>query len=595
MAFALAVASAWGQIARDYVLELAPETPDTAKARHQLVAERRKGPVVMVHRGASAFAPENTLQAYASAMDFGADGVEVDVRRTRDGVLVLFHDHTLERCFHALGSVRQHTARELLALKPRTAFGRPAGAAPASFVQLLDLARQRAMLLHLDLKEADLADDVARWLDAADCWDHIVSINTSNAGRLISEARFRPLRYKVPGLYDGRQDMDPEAVTAALRQPGEMILVDDPRVATMVLHRPPYQPVPYNQSYLITPRPPGPHPPSTTNEFDPTELVAALGLRVNPNSPAELLALINRSFAATSATETTIDPEHERLMRIVERAWAADRLGQLGKRKRDVVRALERVVRARTPDADWRYHRLDGGVAARALGELDATAAVPTLVEAIRHPRFSALQDGPPVPAGIPPAWTDTKFATAVMTTLGDLRCRAAKRFLREYVAFDDAQANALGPPLFVEATRALLRQNLDWGGIAGLLRSPNPAVRGAAVIECLDFPTEERQRALREAAPWASNLPGAKTLPSPTPAAPPRSRPGAAQARALITGAGGAHFPPCARSSSTPSPPPRPAKASSSRAGSAPAATRKAFRSWKSTTVPAWRVCRSS
>ncbi len=529
MAFALAVASAWGQIARDYVLELAPETPDTAKARHQLVAERRKGPVVMVHRGASAFAPENTLQAYASAMDFGADGVEVDVRRTRDGVLVLFHDDTLERCFHALGSVRQHTARELLALKPRTAFGRPAGAAPASFVQLLDLARQRAMLLHLDLKEADLADDVARWLDAADCWDHIVSINTSNAGRLISEARFRPLRYKVPGLYDGRQDMDPEAVTAALRQPGEMILVDDPRVATMVLHRPPYQPVPYNQSYLITPRPPGPHPPSTTNEFDPTELVAALGLRVNPNSPAELLALINRSFAATSATETTIDPEHERLMRIVERAWAADRLGQLGKRKRDVVRALERVVRARTPDADWRYHRLDGGVAARALGELDATAAVPTLVEAIRHPRFSALQDGPPVPAGIPPAWTDTKFATAVMTTLGDLRCRAAKRFLREYVAFDDAQANALGPPLFVEATRALLRQNLDWGGIAGLLRSPNPAVRGAAVIECLDFPTEERQRALREAAPWALNLPGAKTLPSPTPAAPPRSRPGTA------------------------------------------------------------------
>lgn len=528
LAFALATASAWGQVARDYVLELAPETPADAQARHQLVAARRQGPVVMVHRGASAFAPENTLQAFASAMDFGADGVEVDVRRTRDGVLVLFHDDTLERCFHAIGSVREFTARELLALKPRTAFGRAAGAAPASFVQLLDLARQRAMLLHLDLKEPGLADDVARWLDAADCWDHVVSINASNAGRLLTDARFHPLRYKVPGLYDGRQDMDPEAVTAALRQPGEMILVDDPRVATMVLQRPPYQPVPYNQSYLITPRPPGPRPPLATNEFDPTELARALGLRINPDTPAELVALINRSFEPTRTTKSTLDSERERLTRIVERAWAADRLGQLGKRKRDVVRALERVVRERTPDADWRYHRLDGGVAARALGELDATAAVPTLVEAIRHPRFSALQDGPPVPAGISPAWTDTKFATAIMTALGDLRCRAAKRFLREYVAFGDAQANALGPPLFVEATRALLLQNLAWDDIANILRSPNPAVRGAAVIECLDFPTEERQRALREATPWALNLPGAKTLPSPTPAAPPRSRSGA-------------------------------------------------------------------
>lgn len=529
LAFVLATVSAWGQAAREYVLELAPETPTDAQARHQRVAARRQGPVVMVHRGASAFAPENTLQAYASAMDFGADGVEVDVRRTRDGVLVLFHDDTLERCFHALGSVRQFTARELLALEPRSAFGRAAGAAPASFAQLLDLARQRAMLLHLDLKEPGLAGDVARWLDAADCWDQVVSINASNAGRLIRDARFHPLRYKVPGLYDGRQDMDPEAVAAALRQPGEMILVDDPRVATMVLRRPPYLPVPYNQSYRITPRPPGPRPPLATNELDPTELTLALGLRINPDSPAELLALINHSFEPPRATDTSPDPERARLTRIVTRAWAADRLGQLGKRKREVVRALERVVRERTPDADWRHHRLDGAVAARALGELNATTAAPLLIDALRHPRFSALQDGPPVTIDLPPAWTDAKFALQVLTTLGDLRCRATRRFLLEYVSLTDAQVRALGPPLFVEATRALLGQTLAWDGIARILRSPNPAVRGAAIIECLDFPTEERQRALREAAPWALNLPAAKTLPSPTPAAPPRSRPGTA------------------------------------------------------------------
>lgn len=49
-------------------------------------------PLVLAHRGASARAPENTLEAFALARDLGADGVELDVRRTADGVLVVHHD-----------------------------------------------------------------------------------------------------------------------------------------------------------------------------------------------------------------------------------------------------------------------------------------------------------------------------------------------------------------------------------------------------------------------------------------------------------------------------------------------------------------------
>ena len=49
-------------------------------------------PLVLAHRGARRRAPENTLEAYAVARDLGADGVELDVRRTRDGALVLHHD-----------------------------------------------------------------------------------------------------------------------------------------------------------------------------------------------------------------------------------------------------------------------------------------------------------------------------------------------------------------------------------------------------------------------------------------------------------------------------------------------------------------------
>ncbi len=49
-------------------------------------------PLVLAHRGARRRAPENTLEAFAVARDLGADGVELDVRRTADGVLVLHHD-----------------------------------------------------------------------------------------------------------------------------------------------------------------------------------------------------------------------------------------------------------------------------------------------------------------------------------------------------------------------------------------------------------------------------------------------------------------------------------------------------------------------
>jgi len=49
-------------------------------------------PLVLAHRGARRRAPENTLEALAVARELGADGVEIDVRRTRDGVLVLHHD-----------------------------------------------------------------------------------------------------------------------------------------------------------------------------------------------------------------------------------------------------------------------------------------------------------------------------------------------------------------------------------------------------------------------------------------------------------------------------------------------------------------------
>jgi glycerophosphoryl diester phosphodiesterase len=63
------------------------------------------GPRVIAHRGASDEAPEHTLAAYRRAIEAGADGLECDVRMTRDGVLVCVHDRRVDRTSDGRGAV----------------------------------------------------------------------------------------------------------------------------------------------------------------------------------------------------------------------------------------------------------------------------------------------------------------------------------------------------------------------------------------------------------------------------------------------------------------------------------------------------------
>jgi hypothetical protein len=90
----------------------------------------------------------------------------------------------------------------------------------------------------------------------------------------------------------------------------------------------------------------------------------------------------------------------------------------------------------------------------------------------------------------------------------------------------DTAKARELAPIVFDEATRALLRQELNQQEVAALLRSPHPAVRGTALLGCLDEPTTARAAALAEVVPWAMELPHRPTGQGATrPPAPPGSR----------------------------------------------------------------------
>jgi glycerophosphoryl diester phosphodiesterase len=82
-------------------------------ADYEFFRQDASRPLVIAHRGGGALAPENTLYAFRRAIDLGADVLELDVRGTADGKLVVMHDATLDRTTDGAGQVNEKTLEEL--------------------------------------------------------------------------------------------------------------------------------------------------------------------------------------------------------------------------------------------------------------------------------------------------------------------------------------------------------------------------------------------------------------------------------------------------------------------------------------------------
>ena len=82
---------------------------------------------MFAHRGGSALAPENTLAAFARGLALGADGLELDVHLSRDGVVVVHHDRRLDRTTNLRGPIADRTAEELARADAGYAFAPGAG------------------------------------------------------------------------------------------------------------------------------------------------------------------------------------------------------------------------------------------------------------------------------------------------------------------------------------------------------------------------------------------------------------------------------------------------------------------------------------
>ncbi|MEU6013298.1 glycerophosphodiester phosphodiesterase family protein [Streptomyces sp. NPDC047515] len=126
---------------------------------------KRAAPVVLAHRGASAYAPENTLAAVDKADALGFDWVENDVQFTKDGVLVVVHDTDLKRTTdveevfpeRAPWAVKDFTATEIARLDAGSWFGPQfAGTRVPTLKQYLDRIERNHQKLLLEIKSPEL-------------------------------------------------------------------------------------------------------------------------------------------------------------------------------------------------------------------------------------------------------------------------------------------------------------------------------------------------------------------------------------------------------------------------------------------------------
>lgn len=125
--------------------------------RHPFFSSPR--PLVFAHRGGGALAPENTIAAFDKGLALGADGLELDVRRSRDGVVVVHHDATLDRTTVLRGPIADRSADELRRVGVPT------------LAEVLARYRDRPIIIELKLNEpgfAAAAIDVIRAADAVD-------------------------------------------------------------------------------------------------------------------------------------------------------------------------------------------------------------------------------------------------------------------------------------------------------------------------------------------------------------------------------------------------------------------------------------------
>lgn len=192
----------------------APAAADWTRTLERRLAGPDGEVMVVAHRGCWRGVSENTLDAVRACIAFGVDMVELDVRRTADGQLVLMHDETLDRMTDGQGPVSARTLAETRALKVKAEKGGPTAALTErrvpTYAEALDLAKGR-ILINVDAK-ADVYEEAYRMAVARGMGDQVLLKSGEPAEVVLAQPWWSDkIRYN-PNIQPGRLGADPLAV-----------------------------------------------------------------------------------------------------------------------------------------------------------------------------------------------------------------------------------------------------------------------------------------------------------------------------------------------------------------------------------------------
>ena len=214
---------------------------------------------LICHRTANRDLPENTLESLALAARMGCNVVEIDIRKTLDGILVLNHDDFLERLSSGMGTVEQTSSDELALLDTGAWMGeRSTGMRIPRFEEAVQVAREHGIGLYLDIKTKGIAAPLleilqregmlervvfgGEWQDVPSLYpaanqDAVAWVNPGCKATQVAALQ-RQGKFVVANFSANAHEMDLDSMRAAVAAGVDALNVDYPRLGADAAGRP---------------------------------------------------------------------------------------------------------------------------------------------------------------------------------------------------------------------------------------------------------------------------------------------------------------------------------------------------------------------
>lgn len=172
---------------------------------------------ILAHRGASAYAPENTMEAFRLAVEQQADGFEIDINLTKDGEIVVIHDDSIDRTSDGKGDITHYTLSELKKFNFNKGFeDQYATAGIPTLREVLELVKEHDLYLNIEVKDilskmnlyAGLGSAAAELVREYGLTENVIfsSFNHASMVRLKEEyPEMRTALLYIAGLYEGEK------------------------------------------------------------------------------------------------------------------------------------------------------------------------------------------------------------------------------------------------------------------------------------------------------------------------------------------------------------------------------------------------------